>query len=253
MLWPCEYYRKYRPRAGFLLDLHPGAAYGPTPHHAGFLLDLHASCYGNPHLPYVELYPYLDSLWFGEQCEYAAPPATPRHATYPPRPATYPPCCATPHMVAAPTTYGCTLRHLRLQPPPPTVAGTRATRRRSGWRRCRASPSGCPHLPISPCISLYLPLSQVSGVPFGLPGQILGTNAEQAQVRAARGGGVCSGASDASLLCLLRTTFTVYSPLATCYLPRPTCGYLRMAQLARRGRYPCPWGVRAYPYPYPYP
>jgi len=37
-----------------------------------FLLDLHASCAGNPHLPYVELYPYLDSLWFGEQCNYAA-------------------------------------------------------------------------------------------------------------------------------------------------------------------------------------
>ncbi|KAL1519122.1 hypothetical protein AB1Y20_003386 [Prymnesium parvum] len=36
----------------------------------GFKLDLHASCAGNPHLPYVELYPYLDSLWFGEQCEY---------------------------------------------------------------------------------------------------------------------------------------------------------------------------------------
>lgn len=36
----------------------------------GFLLDLHASCAGNPHLPYVELYPYLDSIWFGEQCEY---------------------------------------------------------------------------------------------------------------------------------------------------------------------------------------
>ena len=35
-----------------------------------FLLDLHASCYGNPHLPYVELYPYLDSIWFGEQCNY---------------------------------------------------------------------------------------------------------------------------------------------------------------------------------------
>ena len=36
----------------------------------GFLLDLHASCAGNPHLPYVELYPYIDSIWFGEQCEY---------------------------------------------------------------------------------------------------------------------------------------------------------------------------------------
>ena len=36
----------------------------------GFLLDLHASCAGNPHLPYMELYPYLDSIWFGEQCEY---------------------------------------------------------------------------------------------------------------------------------------------------------------------------------------
>lgn len=31
-----------------------------------FLLDLHASCAGNPHLPYVELYPYLDSIWFGD-------------------------------------------------------------------------------------------------------------------------------------------------------------------------------------------
>ena len=37
-----------------------------------FKLDLHASCAGNPHLPYVELYPYLDSIWFGEQCNYAA-------------------------------------------------------------------------------------------------------------------------------------------------------------------------------------
>jgi len=36
----------------------------------GFKLDLHASCAGNPHLPYMELYPYLDSIWFGEQCEY---------------------------------------------------------------------------------------------------------------------------------------------------------------------------------------
>ena len=39
---------------------------------ADFKLDLHASCAGNPHLPYVELYPYLDSIWFGEQCNYAA-------------------------------------------------------------------------------------------------------------------------------------------------------------------------------------
>ena len=66
------------------------AHYGPTdsttrappmalpPPYAGFLLDLHASCAGNPHLPYVELYPYLDSLWFGEQCECAASPP-PRH------------------------------------------------------------------------------------------------------------------------------------------------------------------------------
>lgn len=37
-----------------------------------FLLDLHASCAGNPHLPYTELYPYIDSIWFGEQCNYAA-------------------------------------------------------------------------------------------------------------------------------------------------------------------------------------
>ena len=37
---------------------------------SNFLLDLHASCAGNPHLPYVELYPYIDSIWFGEQCEY---------------------------------------------------------------------------------------------------------------------------------------------------------------------------------------
>ena len=118
---------------------------------------------------------------------------------------------------AAPTAYGCSLHGLRLQPPPPTVAGTRATRRRSGWRRCRASPSGCPHLPISPSISLYLPLSQVSGVPFGLPGQILGTNAEQAQVRAARGGGsaqeqvtrACCACYALPLLC------THHSPLAT--------------------------------------
>lgn len=35
-----------------------------------FHLDLHASCYGNPHLPYAELYAHLDSLWFGEQCHY---------------------------------------------------------------------------------------------------------------------------------------------------------------------------------------
>ena len=48
------------------LHTNPYTYYG-----AGFLLDLHASCAGNPHLPYVELYPYLDSIWFGEQCEYA--------------------------------------------------------------------------------------------------------------------------------------------------------------------------------------
>ena len=69
---------------------------------ADFLLDLHASCAGNPHLPYVELYPYLDSLWFGEECHYR---------TYSP----------------------------------------------SMW------------------------LAEVSGVPFGLQGQILGTNSDQWQ------------------------------------------------------------------------
>ena len=37
-----------------------------------FLLDLHASCAGNPHLPYTELYPFIDSIWYGEQCNYAA-------------------------------------------------------------------------------------------------------------------------------------------------------------------------------------
>ena len=67
-----------------------------------FLLDLHASCAGNPHLPYAELYPYLDSIWFGEQCEYQ---------TYSPE----------------------------------------------QW------------------------LAEVSGVPFGLPGQVLGDNREQWQ------------------------------------------------------------------------
>ena len=102
------------------------------PLYAGFLLDLHASCAGNPHLPYVELYPYLDSLWFGEQCEYAAPPAAPpprratlppRHAAPPatPRHATYPQryirhlCLPRPHTVAAPATYGCSPGHPRLQ------------------------------------------------------------------------------------------------------------------------------------------
>jgi hypothetical protein len=48
---------------------------------AGFLLDLHASCAGNPHLPYVELYPYLDSIWFGEQCECAVVSIV-RHSRY---------------------------------------------------------------------------------------------------------------------------------------------------------------------------
>jgi len=48
---------------------------------AGFLLDLHASCAGNPHLPYVELYPYLDSIWFGEQCECAIVSIV-RHSRY---------------------------------------------------------------------------------------------------------------------------------------------------------------------------
>ena len=67
-----------------------------------FLLDLHASCAGNPHLPYTELYPYIDSIWYGEQCNYAA---------YSPE----------------------------------------------QW------------------------LAEVSGVPFGLPGQVLGTNKEQWQ------------------------------------------------------------------------
>ena len=69
----------------------------PTHYGAGFLLDLHASCAGNPHLPYVELYPYLDSIWFGEQCEYA------RHAKI------------TSHTVAASAAYGCSPNHLRLQ------------------------------------------------------------------------------------------------------------------------------------------
>jgi len=67
-----------------------------------FLIDLHASCAGNPHLPYVELYPYIDSIWFGEQCEYP---------TYSPE----------------------------------------------QW------------------------LAEVSGIPFGLPGQVLGTNRDQWQ------------------------------------------------------------------------
>ena len=55
-----------------------------------------------PHLPYAELYPYIDSIWYGEQCNYAA---------------------YTPEQ----------------------------------W------------------------LAEVSGVPFGLPGQVLGDNAEQWQ------------------------------------------------------------------------
>ena len=38
--------------------------------HPSFELDLHASCAANPRLPYVELLPSLDSIWFGEQCEY---------------------------------------------------------------------------------------------------------------------------------------------------------------------------------------
>ena len=46
--------------------LEPLTAHRPSP----FLLDLHASCAGNPHLPYAELYPYIDSLWYGEQCDY---------------------------------------------------------------------------------------------------------------------------------------------------------------------------------------
>ena len=37
----------------------------------GFLLDLHASCAGNPHLPYVELYPYRDARGWVEQCNYS--------------------------------------------------------------------------------------------------------------------------------------------------------------------------------------
>ena len=48
--------------------LEPLTAARSTP----FLLDLHASCFGNPHLPYAELYPYIDSVWYGEQCNYAA-------------------------------------------------------------------------------------------------------------------------------------------------------------------------------------
>lgn len=38
--------------------------------HPSFELDLHASCAANPRLPYIELLPILDSIWFGEQCEY---------------------------------------------------------------------------------------------------------------------------------------------------------------------------------------
>lgn len=39
--------------------------------HPSFELDLHASCAANPRLPYAELLPMLDSIWFGEQCAYA--------------------------------------------------------------------------------------------------------------------------------------------------------------------------------------
>lgn len=34
---------------------------------APFLLDLHASCYGNPHLPYLELYPYASRLYLRDR------------------------------------------------------------------------------------------------------------------------------------------------------------------------------------------
>jgi len=46
--------------------LEPITANRPNP----FLLDLHASCFGHPHLPYAELYPFIDSIWYGEQCNY---------------------------------------------------------------------------------------------------------------------------------------------------------------------------------------
>ena len=69
----------------------------------------------------------------------------------------HPPRRAPPrHLFATP-------RHRRLQPPPPPVAAP--------------ATSGCRYAGYSPDEWL----AEVPGVPFGLPGQILGTNADQAQ------------------------------------------------------------------------
>ena len=49
----------------------------------------------------------------------------------------------TSHTVAASAAYGCSPNHLRLQPPPPMVAGTLATHRTNGWPRFRGFPLVC--------------------------------------------------------------------------------------------------------------
>ena len=68
-----------------------------------------------------------------------------------------------PPTAAASAPYGCSLRDIRLQPHFPTVAAPAAY--------------GCRYAGYSPDEWL----AEVSGVPFGLPGQILGTNTDQAQ------------------------------------------------------------------------
>ena len=83
--------------------------------------------------------------------------------------------------------YGCSLltsgcspnHHLRSQPEPPTVAASGPYGCSLGYVRLQPRATyGCRYAGYSPDEWL----AEVSGVPFGLPGQILGTNTDQAQV-----------------------------------------------------------------------
>ena len=106
--------------------LEPITAHRPNP----FLLDLHASCFGHPHLPYMELYPFIDSIWYGEQCNYIG------------------------------------------YSPEQWLAEV------GGIPECdpECVPDCMPALTTAPCPTLP---PQVAGIPFGLPGQMLGDNRDQ--------------------------------------------------------------------------
>ena len=152
----------------------------------------------------MELYPYLDSLWFGEQCEYAGH-VTPRttyttfhhvtqryttlhHVT--PRYTPY-----TLHRTSRYTTYGCSLScqlyscSLSCQLYDCSLScqlyGCSLSCQLCGCSLSCQTVRLQPQLPTDCRYAGYSPdewLAEVSGVPFGLPGQILGTNRDQAQV-----------------------------------------------------------------------